>query len=145
MLNHVTIQGRMTRDVELRSTNSGKSVASFTVAWSEKYKENEQKVFLPCVVWGNQAEFVSKYFSKGQECLVEGKLVSRKWQDKDGNNRETIELIADRVHFCGPKAEGGQTGGYSGNYSAAQSYAQAAPAPGQFAELDEDDGDLPFN
>ena len=117
-INKTIIQGRLTKDVELRSTQSGKPVCGFTVAWSEKVKESEQKVFMPCVAWNAQAEFISKYFSKGQECVVEGKLVSRQWQDKNGNNRETIELIADRVHFCGPKKDdqpvsnGGYTGGF---------------------------------
>jgi len=103
MLNTTIIQGRLTRDPELRATNTGKSVTSFTVAWSEKYGESEQKLFLPCVAWGTQAEFVSRYFAKGQEIIVDGRLTSRKWQDKDGNNRETTELIANRIHFCGSK------------------------------------------
>lgn len=107
MINKMVIQGRLTRDPELRHTQSGKAVASFTVAWSEKYKETERKVFLPCVVWGATAEMVSRYFSKGAEIVVEGQLIGRKWTDKDGNNRETIDLIADRVHFCGPKRDSG--------------------------------------
>ena len=118
-INKTIIQGRLTKDVELRSTQSGKPVCGFTVAWSEKVKESEQKVFMPCVAWNAQAEFISKYFSKGQECVVEGKLVSRQWQDKQGNNRETIELIADRVHFCGPKQDNDQpvsNGGYTGGF-----------------------------
>ena len=131
-INKTIIQGRLTKDVELRSTQSGKPVCGFTVAWSEKVKESEQKVFLPCVAWNAQAEFISKYFSKGQECVVEGKLVSRQWQDKQGNNRETIELIADRVHFCGPKKDDQPVshGGYSGGF-------QPVISAG--------DEDLPFN
>ena len=128
MLNYTTVQGRMTRTPELRVTNNGKSVASFTIAWSEKFGDTERKLFLPCVVWGKSAEFVSKFFVKGQEAVVEGKLTTRKWQDKEGNNRETTELIANSVHFCGSKQN---------------------PAPieaGDFADLPEDDGfgDLPF-
>lgn len=103
MLNKTIIQGRLTRDPELRATQSGTPVAGFTVAWSEKYKEAEQVVFIPCVAWGKLGELVSRYFAKGQEALVEGKLVTRHWEDKQGNKRETIELIAERVHFCGPK------------------------------------------
>ena len=132
-INKTIIQGRLTKDVELRSTQSGKPVCGFTVAWSEKVKESEQKVFMPCVAWNAQAEFISKYFSKGQECVVEGKLVSRQWQDKNGNNRETIELIADRVHFCGPKQERAGGNGYVGD-----PMARLAVMPG-------DNEDLPFN
>lgn len=108
MVNHVTLQGRLVRDPELRSTGSGVSVCSFTVAWSEKYKENETKLFLPCTAWRSTGEMVSKYFRKGQEIAVEGKLSTREWTDKDGNKRSSNELTADRVHFCGPKQwEGG--------------------------------------
>ena len=105
MLNHYALQGRLTRDPELRHTQSGVAVASFTVAWSEKRGNSENKLFLPCVAWRNSAEFAAKYFTKGQEVVVEGKLTSRKWTDKDGNNRETVELIVDQMHFCGGKKQ----------------------------------------
>lgn len=132
MLNHTTIQGRFVRDPELRATQSGTPVAGFTIAWSEKYKDNEQKVFMPCVAWGKQGEFVSKYFAKGQEAIVEGKLISRQWEDKQGNKRETIELIADHVHFCGPKQDRGyqQPEGEYGGFAPLASY--------------DDSDDLPF-
>lgn len=132
MINRMTLQGRLTRDVELRRTQSGKPVASFTVAWSEKYGENERKLFLPCVAWNGTAEMVSKWFSKGSEVLVEGCLVSRKWQDNNGNNRETVEMIVDRVHFCGGKKETQPAGRAVDVY----------PGPGEFAELE--DEECPF-
>lgn len=131
MLNSTTIQGRFVRDPELRSTQNGKMVTGFTIAWSEKYQETEQKVFLPCVAWGKLAEFVKKYFEKGQECIVEGKLITRQWQDKHGNNRETTELICDRVHFCGPKKESAG--------SAHVDYSEDG-----FAEMPGGEDDLPF-
>lgn len=127
MLNKMIIQGRMVRDVELRRTTSGTAVASFTVAWSEKYKDTERKLFLPCVAWGNNAEFAAKWFDKGVELVAEGSLGSRSWTDKSGNKRETIELTVDRLHFCGSKREGGDT----------------TPASADFVEVG-DDGDLPF-
>ena len=128
-LNRMTLQGRLTKAPELRYTQAGKPVASFTVAWSEKYKETERKLFLPCVAWRGTAEFVSRHFDKGSEIVVEGTLGSRRWQDKEGNNRETIELTVDNVHFCGPKREA--QGGYTD--------------PEDFEEIDdEDDSDLPF-
>lgn len=131
-VNKTIIQGRLVRDPELRRTQSGTAVASFTVAWSEKHKETERKLFLPCVAWKNSAEFVANYFSKGSEIVVEGSLTSRQWQDKNGNNRETVELVVDRLHFCGPKRDSQPTD-YTRGPSAAADYA-----------VMEDDSDLPF-
>lgn len=107
MVNQTVIQGRMCATPELRRTNSGTAVASFTLAWSEKYKDNERKLFLPCVAWGNNAEFASKWFPKGAEVVAAGYLSSRQWKDKNGNKRETVELTVDRMHFCGSKKDGG--------------------------------------
>ena len=130
--NRTISQGRLVRDPELRRTQSGTAVASFTVAWSEKHKETERKLFLPCVAWKNSAEFVANYFSKGSELVVEGSLTSRQWQDKTGNNRETVELAVDRLHFCGPKRDSQPTA-YTRGHSAAADYS-----------VMEDDGGLPF-
>lgn len=131
MLNHMTLQGRLTHDPELRTTQSGTAVCSFTVAWSEKYKETETQLFMDCTAWRGTGEMVSKYFSKGKEILVEGKLTTEKWTDKEGKTRTSIKMAAERVHFCGPKG---------GSSSA------AVPTDGHsdFAEVSEDDGDLPF-
>lgn len=131
MLNHIVLQGRLTRDPDLRTTGSGISVCSFTVAWSEKYKENETKLFMPCVAWRATGEMIPKYFSKGKEIAVEGKLTTREWTDKEGNNRQTVELTVDRVHFCGKK----QTDGGGDSYS---------PPVQDYSELEGDDGELPF-
>lgn len=132
-INRTVIQGRLCKDPELRTTNAGKPVCSYTIAWSERVKETEQKVFLNCVAWDKNAEFVSKHFVKGQECVAEGRLVARRFTDKEGKEREVIELVVERMHFCGKKEEqhGNQVshhGGYSG----------FVPA------LNVDDGDLPF-
>lgn len=132
MLNKTIIQGRLARDAELRQTLAGTKVASFTVAWSEKYKDNERKLFMPCVAWGNTAEFVCMWFNKGSEIVVEGYLTSRPWQDKNGNNRETIELTVDKMHFCGPKQAAGE---------ATAEFTEDMPAGFTVAD---DDGDLPF-
>lgn len=118
-MNRAIIQGRLTRDPDMRSTTTGKPVCSFTLAWSERVKESEQKVFLNCVAWDKNGEFVAKHFVKGQEAIVEGKLVARRFTDKEGKEREVIELIVERMHFCGKKEEqrGNQGhGGYSGGF-----------------------------
>ena len=133
MLNSVVIQGRLTKDVELRHTQSGTAVASFVLAWSKKYKEQERKLFLPCVAWSGTAEFVSKWFSKGDQLIVDGYLSTRDWQDSNGNKRQTIELTVTEVHFAGSKNSGTQT---------------AAPMvecdEPQFEEITMGDGSLPF-
>lgn len=133
MVNHVIVQGRLVVDPEMRQTQSGTNVCSFRVAWSEKYKETETKLFLPCTAWRGTGEMISKYFSKGKEIVVEGRLSTREWE-KDGEKRSMIELTVDRAHFCGPK--GGDT-------SAAYQTPASAGTNG-FSELTDDDGDLPF-
>ena len=132
MINHMTLQGRLTRDPELRHTNSGVPVCSFTVAWSEKYKEQETKLFMPCTAWRATGEMVSRNFFKGKEIAVEGKLSTRDWTDNEGNKRQAMELSVDRVHFCGPKEEVGRN---APEPSASQTQ--------DFTELN-DDGELPF-
>lgn len=133
MVNKMILQGRLTKDPELRVTQSGTSVCSFTVAWSETYNGNETKLFLDCVAWRGTGEMVANHFAKGKEIVVEGKLETQVWKDKDGNNRSTIKMTADRVHFCGPKENAS-----SGAYQPAD-----RPVNVGFEELD-DDGELPF-
>lgn len=132
MLNRIIVMGRMTRDPELRRTNSGTAVASFTVAvdWGFKSLSGEKETdFIDVVSWRNTAEFVSKYFSKGRMAVVEGRLQIRDWTDKEGNKRRTAEIVADSVYFGDSKRDGGDT-------------AQSEPQVG-FSEI-ENDGDLPF-
>ncbi len=132
MLNRIIVMGRMTRDPELRRTNSGTAVASFTVAVDRDFKSQsgeKEPDFIDVVAWRNTAEFVSKYFSKGRMAVVEGRLQLRDWTDKDGNKRRSAEIVADSVYFGDSKRDGGD---------ATQSEPQ-----GGFSEV-EDDGDLPF-
>ena len=132
MLNRIIVMGRMTRDPELRRTNSGTAVASFTVAVDRDFKSQsgeKETDFIDVVVWRNTAEFASKYFSKGRMAVVEGRLQIRDWTDKDGNKRRSAEIVADSVYFGDSKRDVGD---------AAQSEPQ-----GGFSEV-EDAGDLPF-
>ena len=131
MINSMILQGRLTKDPELRHTQSGKAVATFTLAWSEKFNDTERKLFLPCVAWGGTAEFVTSYFGKGSALAVEGKLGSRSWTDKEGRNRETIELTVSQVHFTEKRET-----------TVAPSEVPIVPAP--FEEFLEDDEDCPF-
>ena len=160
MLNHITIMGRLTRDPELRYTQSQTPVASFTLAVDRDYGGRDggerQTDFIDCVAWRQTAEFVSKYFQKGRMAVVSGRLQSRKWQDRDGNNRTSWEVNVDNIYFGDSRRDGdsGRNDTYSNNsYSSSNSYggydsgrsqSAPAPAPGPFADLDDGDGELPF-
>ena len=103
MLNHTTIQGRLVDNPAVGKTNSDTDYANFRIAWSEKYKDKENKCFLECTAFSAQADFISKYFLKGQEILVEGKLNTEEWETQDGQKRSKTVLLVNNVHFCGKK------------------------------------------
>lgn len=170
MLNHIVIMGRLARDPELRHTQSGTPVATFRLAVDRDFKDKNtgerQTDWIDVVAWRGTGEFVSRYFSRGRMAVVEGRLQMREWTDKEGNRRTTAEVVADSVYFGDSKREGDGQGSYSGNngYGGGSyggqggSYGRPAPssppAPAadygipsvgdQFAELADDDGDLPF-
>lgn len=139
-MNSVTLMGRMTRDPELRHTQSGTPVASFTLAvdrgFASKGTGERQADFIDIVAWRGTAEFVTKYFAKGQLAAVIGRLQIRDWTDKDGNKRRSAEVIADNVYFTGDKRGTGNDN--RSNYT-------SPVQPSGFAELaDGADDDLPF-
>lgn len=101
MLNRMIIQGNFVSTPELRQTQSGKSVISFRLAWSETYKETKTELYINCVAWGFTAEFISKYFVKGSQIIIEGRLISRSYEDESGTKKYVTELVADNCHFCG--------------------------------------------
>ena len=178
MLNRIILMGRLTRDPELRHTQTGTAVASFTLAVDRDFKDRNSGEratdFIDIVAWRQTGEFVSRYFTKGRMAVVEGRLQMRDWTDKEGNKRRSAEVVADNVYFGDSKRDGESAGGYSsgytGGYQAAPSSGYAAPggyspapmggnggyaAPAQtgyaapmgtdhFAELSDDDGELPF-
>ena len=131
MLNKCFLLGRMTKDPEIRRTNGGTAVTSFTLAVDRDFKTNGEKEtdFIEVVAWRNTAEFVSKYFSKGRMAIVEGRLQIRDWTDKNGNKRRTAEVVADNVYFGDSKRENKEE----------PEYKQA-----DFAEISEEDVELPF-
>ena len=102
MLNKIILMGRLTRDPELRKTESGTAVCSFSIAVDRDFKSKsgeKETDFIDIVVWRATAEFVSKYFTKGRMAVVEGRLQLRDWTDKEGNKRRSAEVIADNVYF----------------------------------------------
>lgn len=139
MLNVIAIMGRLSRDPELRQTTTGKSVASFTIACSRGRKDANGKDlvdWIPVVAWEHTAEFVCKYFEKGSLIAIDGRLQSRTYKDRDGNNRTAIEIVANNANFAGSKS----TGGGSNSVPAGNSYNEPTV---QYDEI-EDEGDLPF-
>lgn len=131
MVNRMILQGRICADPEMRRTQNGTAVCSFRVAWSETVKDRETKLFLNCVAWQGTAEMICKYFRKGKELAVEGRLSTREYDDRDGNWRSVTEMTVDRVHFCGKNED-------------AQGMPPRTDGQSQFVEMDEDDSDLPF-
>lgn len=109
-MNFIAIHGRLVRDPEMRRTQSGVAVTTITVAVDRAYSGDGEKQadFFDCVFWRQGAEFVSKYFTKGKEIIVTGEMQSRKWQDKEGNNRISWEIQNAHAEFCGGKGENTQ-------------------------------------
>ncbi len=151
MLNHITIMGRLTRDPELRYTQSQVPVASFTVAVDRDFGGRDggdkQTDFINCVAWRQTAEFVSKYFRKGSMAVVSGRLQIRQYQDREGNNRTAAEVVTDNIYFGESKrdsdtASSPRPSSNNSSYNAqpsGNSYSGSA-----FTDLSEDDGELPF-
>ena len=151
MLNKAIIMGRLTRDPELKTTPSGVSVCSFSVAVDRKFVkqgEERQADFINCVAWRQQAEFVSKYFTKGKMINVVGNIQTRSWDDANGNKRYATDVVADEINFCGDKSTNSSS---SGNYSSTNSASSTSSTPAAeptphdegFVAVDLDD-DLPF-
>lgn len=138
MLNRVIVMGRITRDLELRRTQAGVAVTSFSIACDRDFKSSsgEKEVdFIDVVAWRNTAEFAVKYFSKGRVAVVEGRLQLRDYTDKNGNKRRIAEVVADNIYFGDSKTETGSYGSYGGN---------SLPAD-DFEEIEDDmDDDVPF-
>ena len=145
-MNQIAIMGRLTRDPELRQTPNGVPVASFSLAVNRSYTPKDggerQTDFIDVVAWRSTAEFVSKYFIKGQMAAVTGRLQIRDWTDKDDNKRRSAEVVADNVFFTeSKKSRDAYVGPSESDYSAGFS----TPVEGSdFAELDMDEGELPF-
>ncbi len=148
MLNCAIIMGRLTADPELRTTPNGISVTSFSVAVDRSYQKagaERQTDFINVVAWRQTAEFVSRYFHKGSMIAVQGSIQTRNYEDRNGNKRTAVEIIADNVSFCGSKAESG-----TGAAPVAQATPAAPAAPAfstagadDFSSMDVDD-ELPF-
>ena len=161
MLNRIVLMGRLTRDPELRRTQSGTAVVSFSIACDRDYAAQgaeRETDFIDIVAWRGTAEFVEKYFSKGRMIVVGGRLQIRNWQDKEGNKRRSAEVVADNVYFGDSKRDNADGGSFNQSQGYAQSFNQipqpqqpayqapqnVSAAPSDFSMLSDDDPDLPF-
>ena len=140
MLNKIIIMGRLTRDPELRRTGSGTAVTSFSLACDRDFKSrsgDKETDFIEVVAWKNTAEFVSKYFGKGRMAVVEGRLQTRDWTDREGGKRVATEIVADNVYFGDSKrdSDSGTASSYSDTLSGMTH---------DFSEIREEDGEIPF-
>ena len=154
MLNHIVLMGRLTRDPELRYTQSQTPVASFRIAVDRDFGGRDgaerQTDFIDIVAWRSTAEFVSKYFTKGSMAVVSGRLQMRDWTDRDGNKRTSAEVVADNVYFGDSKRRDDGDASrqdYSASRGAARDsgFNSAVNKTGSFQEVEDDaDGELPF-
>lgn len=156
MLNVVAIMGRLVADPQLRQTTTGKNVASFRIACDRGRRDangQNQADFFDVVAWERSAEFVCRYFQKGSLIAVDGRLQSRQYQDKNGNNRQAVEIVAQNINFTGPKSQNQGMGAPAVSAPAPAEYARPAAQPAAPAysagsnddfALIEDEGDLPF-
>lgn len=137
MLNKIIIQGRLIRDPELRHTQTGTAVASFTLAVDRDFKDRNSGEratdFIDVVAWRQTGEFVSRYFTKGRMAVVEGRLQIRDWTDKEGGKRRSAEVVADNVYFGDSKRDSEDVTGTTQEVGA-----------GRYIDVDDDDGELPF-
>lgn len=139
-INHVVLQGRLTRDPELRQTTGGASVCEFTLACDRYYKDSndqqqEETLFAPVTVWGRQAENCDQYLAQGRETIVEGRLKLDQWETDNGQKRSRMKIIANNVQFLGEANGNGEGGSQSGG---------SADQSGGGGTDDEDFGDIPF-
>lgn len=145
MLNRVNLMGRLVRDPELRQTAGGTPVATFSLAVEQDFKDKStgerSADFIDIVAWRQTGEFVSRYLSKGRMCVVDGRLQARTWKDKNGNSRKTIEVVADHVYFADSRRDSEASGAGVPAYAP---YAPPRTGTDDFAEIDDDPGELPF-
>ena len=138
MLNHITAAGRLTKDPELRRTQNGVAVASFTIACDRDIKDasgNKQTDFIDCVAWRNTAEFVDKYLTRGRMVIVSGRLQMREWTDKSGAKRKNAEILAENAYFADSKRAVENT---------EKNETKEAAQTVDFDQVEIDDDELPF-
>lgn len=143
MLNSIQIMGRIAKDIELRSTPTGKKVVSFSIACEKDTKDREAE-FFEIVAWENTAEFIHNYFAKGKLIVIDGRLQSRSFEDKQGNKRRVNEILAKSAYFCGSKNDDSSKGRESKNGETNGFKMPIGGYDDEFAEISAPDDELPF-
>lgn len=143
-MNKVFLKGRLARDVDLRTTTTGKSVAQVSIAVN-RWGKDQGADFIPLVIWGQQAETFARYLSKGREVLVEGRMQVRSYDDKNGNKRYATEVIVENFEFCGSRNDNGGNDNFAGSSNSASQNNNNAPFAGNdnFGSMPADE-DIPF-
>lgn len=149
-MNKAIIMGRLTRDPELRTTQSQTPVASFTVAVDRRFKSADgerQADFIPVVAWRNNAEFVGKYFNKGSKIVVVGSIQTRNYEDKDGKRVYVTEIVADEMYFAESKSSSQTSNNSNNSFNSDNKSSKSNTSESQdgFLTLDDDDTALPFD
>lgn len=127
--NSVTLVGRLTRDPEMRTTNTGKNLVKFAIAVNKRFKPQDggpEADFFNCTAWGQKADYVNQYIGKGRLVLVQGRIETRKYQDKDGNNREAIDIVCEEVNAMDSNRRDGEEGGSASGASGGGGYGRAS-------------------
>lgn len=150
-LNKVVLAGKLTADPELKQTQSGIFMLRFTVAVNRRFgaksadgQSAQQADFITCVAWRQTAEFISKYFHKGSSICVTGSIQTQKWQDQNGQNRYSTDVIVDEAMFVDSKGEGPAQGSYTPDAYNAPSFSSGAGDAPKFEEVNTDESFLPF-
>ena len=142
--NRVILIGRLTRDPEKSYTTTGTAVAKFGFATNNGFGESKKTVFVDITTWGKQAEFVTTYFTKGKEILIEGRLDFDSWESKEGEKRSKLYVTAEKVSFAGGKADGAGAGGSSSSDSGSHEAPSRANSKAPAAAEQLNDEDIPF-
>ncbi|MBO5790395.1 MAG: single-stranded DNA-binding protein [Clostridia bacterium] len=149
-LNKVVLAGRLTADPELKQTQSGIAVLSFTLAINRRFQKSadgqapqQQADFITCVAWRQTAEFISRYFHKGSCLCVTGSIQTRSWQDQQGQKRYATDVVVDEAMFVDSKGENG-AGGFGNDAYGASSFSTGAGDAGKFEDVNTEDNFLPF-
>lgn len=142
-MNRVVLIGRLTRDPELRTTNTGKNVVSFSIAVNKRFKPQDGSPdadFFRCTAWGSTADFVSNYLTKGRLIALDGRIEQRSWTDKDGNKRESVDVVAENVQGLDrPRDDAGGAAAPAGSYGSAPTpAASSVPSAEEYDPFAED-------
>jgi single-strand DNA-binding protein len=143
-MNHIVIKGRISATPEIKTTQNGNKVCTFSVAVDRPYSKNKETDFFRCNAWRGTAEFIEKYFGKGQEILIDGAMISNTYTAKDGSQRTSWDVQVNNVEFCGSKSSSSESSETKKPAKASKSATDDEPESDDDEHESDDDEDLPF-